>query len=91
MSAKFDINDQFSVMKCPIFHPKVPKICPLFGQNMSPLKRKKPTLMADGGLYPANGQGPTSSGHKHSFTHFEDILGYQGCKRIILVSLDLHQ
>ena len=26
---------------------KIPTICPLFGQNMSPLKREKPTCMAD--------------------------------------------
>ena len=30
----------------PYISSKIPKICPLFGQNMSPLKRKKPALMA---------------------------------------------
>ena len=30
----------------PYISSKILKICPLFGQNMSPLKRKKPTLMA---------------------------------------------
>ena len=53
MSAKFDIYEQFYVMKCPIFHPKYLKFALFFGQNMSPLKRKKPTLMAVASPVPA--------------------------------------